>query len=80
MENTGTQHEQMRNAPESVVGSCSVTNCTYNDQHHCTAKSIQVAFVDGMAHCATYTPETGAMGMGSTQVPEQTSADVRDPQ
>jgi hypothetical protein len=63
--------------PQSVVGSCDVTSCTYNQQHHCHAGSIQVALVDGMAHCATYTPKEGAMGMGSTEVPQHTGADAR---
>lgn len=50
---------------QSVVASCDVTMCTFNQQHQCRAGSIQVAFVEGMAHCATYTPREGAMGIGS---------------
>jgi hypothetical protein len=76
MDDTTMQREQMREAPQSVVGSCDVTNCTYNDQRHCTASTIQVAFVDNMAHCATYTPQAGAIGMGSTEAPQRTSADI----
>lgn len=49
---------------QSVVSACDVTNCSYNQAHQCTAGSIQVAFVDGMAHCATYAPSGGAVGIG----------------
>ncbi len=51
----------------SMVESCDVTNCTYNRSNQCHAGAIKVAFVDGMAHCATYTPAGGAIGMGSTE-------------
>lgn len=63
----------MGGTPQSVVGACDVTNCTYNQAHQCTAGSIQVAFVDGMAHCATYTPTGGAIGMGGTGEAERMS-------
>lgn len=59
---------------QSVVGSCDVENCTYNQARMCTAGSIQVTLVDGMAHCATYTPSGGAMGVGSTGVADTTRA------
>jgi hypothetical protein len=78
MDDTMMQREQMRDAPQSVVGSCDVTNCTYNDQRRCTAGTIQIAFVDTMAHCATYTPQAGAMGMGSTETRQHTGADIRE--
>ncbi len=52
----------------SVVSSCDVTDCLYNQDHQCVAGAINVAFVDGMAHCATYSPgqegETGG-GLGT---------------
>ncbi len=63
---------------QSVVSSCDVTNCTFNQERQCNAGSIQVAFVDGMAHCATYTPTSGAMGVGSTDVADTASADTMD--
>lgn len=49
----------------STVGACDVTVCTHNRDHQCHAGEIHVAFVDGMAHCETYTPrdlEVGARG------------------
>ena len=52
----------------SMVASCDVTMCMFNQQHQCHAGSIQVAFVEGMAHCATYTPREGAMGVGSSSI------------
>ncbi len=52
----------------SVVSECDVTDCLYNQDHQCVAGAIKVAFVDGMAHCATYSPrqegETGG-GLGT---------------
>lgn len=53
---------------QSVVASCDVTMCSFNQQHQCRAGSIQVAFVEGMAHCATYTPSEGAIGIGSSDM------------
>jgi len=63
---------------QSVVSSCDVTNCTFNQARQCNAGSIQVAFVDGMAHCATYTPGSGAMGLGSTDVADTVRSDTTD--
>jgi prepilin-type processing-associated H-X9-DG protein len=51
---------------QSMVSACDVTNCTYNRSNQCHAGAINVAFVDGMAHCATYTPTGSAMGVGSS--------------
>jgi hypothetical protein len=51
----------------STVESCDVTNCTYNRSNQCHAGAIKVSFVDGMAHCATYTPAGGAVGMGASE-------------
>lgn len=60
----------MSNAPmgnaHSMVESCDVTTCTFNQANQCHAGAIRVAMVDGMAHCATYTPRGGAMGVGSS--------------
>jgi hypothetical protein len=65
----------MGGSGQSTVSSCDVTNCTYNQARQCTAGSIMVAFVDGMAHCATYTPEGGAAAMGSTETPQSIDVD-----
>lgn len=51
--------------PQSMVSACDVTDCTFNKEQQCHAGTIRVALVDGMAHCATYTPSTGAMGTSS---------------
>jgi len=56
------------NTSQSVVAACDVTMCSFNQQHQCHAGSIQVAFIEGMAHCATYTPREGAIGIGSSDV------------
>jgi hypothetical protein len=69
-QHTSEKEHMMSNAAmggmgQSTVSSCDVTNCTYNKAQQCTAGSIQVSFVSGMAHCATYSPEGGAMGMAS---------------
>ena len=49
----------------SVVSECNVTNCLHNQEQQCVAGAIKVAFVDGMAHCATYSPrEEGITGGG----------------
>jgi hypothetical protein len=71
---TGMQNEAM-SGNTSIVGSCDVTMCTYNQQHQCKAGSIQVAFVEGMAHCATYMPREGALGIGSDTT-QQSSIDA----
>lgn len=39
---------------KSIVAACNVTNCVYNRSAECTAGAINVSFVNGMAHCATY--------------------------
>lgn len=65
--NSGMNSGSM-DASQSVVASCDVTMCTFNQQHQCHAGSVQIAFVEGMAHCATYTPREGAMGIGSSGV------------
>lgn len=63
----------MGGSGQSVVSACDVTNCNYNQARQCTAGSIQVAFVDGTAHCATYTPSGGAVGIGGMGEAEQAS-------
>ena len=42
----------------SIVGSCTATDCTYNEERECHAGEILVQFGKGGAQCATYTPET----------------------
>ncbi len=57
----------------STVGSCDVTACSFNKAQQCTAGSIQVSFVDGMAHCATFQPAGGAMGVASDSATSTTT-------
>jgi hypothetical protein len=64
----------MEGTSNSVVSSCDVTNCSFNKARSCTAGSIQVAFVDGMAHCATYAPADSATGMTSDSIADTTAA------
>lgn len=65
---------EMPQAAQSVVSSCDMTDCTFNREQQCYAGAIQIAMVENMAHCATYTPSDGATGMGSTRISEQTEA------
>lgn len=56
----------------SIVSSCDVTDCVYNQDHQCTAGAITVALVDGMAHCATYSPrQEGERGGGLGTMPRE---------
>ena len=41
----------------SVVGSCSVTDCRFNEEHECHAGQIEVRVGPDGAHCGTYQPE-----------------------
>lgn len=59
---------------QSTVERCGVTMCTYNQNHHCTAGSVTIDMVEGMAHCVTFTARDGATGIGSTSVSERTDA------
>jgi hypothetical protein len=49
----------LENEHKSEVNICDVTACTFNAEHECHAGAIHIAFVDGMAHCETYTPREG---------------------
>lgn len=44
-------------AQASVVGACTVTDCTFNESEECHAGSIQVKVGSSGAVCGTYTPE-----------------------
>jgi hypothetical protein len=66
--------ERMDGSSHSVVSACDVTDCTHNKEHQCHAGSIQVAFVDGMAHCATYHPSDSAIGSGSERAGQGAAA------
>jgi hypothetical protein len=44
---------------KAEVNVCDVTACSFNTQHECHAGAIHIAFVNGMAHCETYTPREG---------------------
>lgn len=43
---------------ESVVASCTVTDCKYNENKECHAGEIDVRMDQQGAICATYDPET----------------------
>lgn len=62
------------NKTQSMVEHCGVTMCVYNQAHQCSAGRITIAFVDGMAHCATFTERDQISGIGSTASHEQTTA------
>jgi hypothetical protein len=53
MQNPG----QRAQANASVVGSCSVTDCRFNDHQECHAGQIEVRVGPDGAHCGTYQPE-----------------------
>jgi hypothetical protein len=42
---------------ESVVGSCSATDCRHNEERECHAGEIVVQINAGSAVCGTYSPE-----------------------
>ena len=42
----------------SVVGSCSATDCTFNEERECHAGEIVVQINGRQAECGTYSPET----------------------
>ncbi len=48
---------EMPRAAQSVVESCTVTDCTYNENRECHAGEIQIRMAQNGAICATYTPE-----------------------
>ncbi len=48
------QTDQTEQTEDSYVGECGVTICRFNKARRCYAGSIEVAFVDDMAHCATF--------------------------
>lgn len=39
-----------------AISECTVTNCSYNDDHDCHAFAITVSGVNGAADCATFVP------------------------
>jgi Domain of Unknown Function (DUF1540) len=47
-------------AQASVVASCNVTDCRFNENHECHAEQIDVRVGPDGAHCATYTPEASS--------------------
>lgn len=48
--------EQPR-AQTSVVSSCTVTDCKFNEDHECHAGQIEVQVGANGAQCGTYTPQ-----------------------
>ena len=42
----------------SIVGSCTATDCSYNEERECHAGEILVQMGQRGAVCATYDPET----------------------
>ena len=57
LDDTPLQADQTEQDMDSYIGECDMTDCRFNKQHRCYAGSIQVANVNGMAHCATYDPK-----------------------
>ncbi len=52
------QHEDRTEfESDTIVGECGVTLCRFNVSRQCRAGSVSIAFVNGMAHCATYDPK-----------------------
>jgi hypothetical protein len=51
------QTDRTEQETDSYVGECGVTVCRFNKSRTCYAGSIEVALVDGMAHCATFDPK-----------------------
>jgi hypothetical protein len=49
--------QERRSAQPSAVAACTVTDCTYNENHECHAGEIRVEVGGQGAVCATYTPE-----------------------
>jgi hypothetical protein len=64
---------------QSTVEMCGVTMCSYNQAQRCTAGAITVDVVEGMAHCVTFTPREGAVGIGSTSVRDHTRTQHDEP-
>ena len=53
MQNT----QQQPGSETSVVSSCTVTDCRFNEEHECHAGQIEVKVGPDGAHCGTYSPE-----------------------
>ena len=52
------QNPQEQPRPQaSVVSSCTVTDCRFNEEHECHAGQIEVKVGPDGAHCGTYSPE-----------------------
>ena len=51
------QVDQTEQESDTYIGECGVTICRFNKARRCYAGSIEVALVNGMAHCATFDPK-----------------------
>lgn len=51
--------QERRAAEASTVGSCSATDCKFNENHECHAGEIRVEMSAQGAVCGTYSPEKG---------------------
>ena len=49
--------QQQPGSETSVVSSCTVTDCRFNEEHECHAGQIEVKVGTDGAHCGTYSPE-----------------------
>ena len=49
--------QQQPGSETSVVSSCTVTDCRFNEEHECHAGQIEVKVGPDGAHCGTYSPE-----------------------
>jgi hypothetical protein len=52
------QPKEQPRAQSSVVSSCTVTDCKFNEEHECHAGQIEVKVGPDGAHCGTYAPES----------------------
>jgi hypothetical protein len=48
-----------------AVSECTVTSCSYNEDHDCHAFAITVSGVNGAADCATFVPLDAKGGLPS---------------
>ena len=51
--------ETPRPTPLSLVAQCDARDCLYNRDALCAAGAVSIAFVGGVARCATYQRKAG---------------------
>ena len=68
MDGSGFEREAMDAGGHSVVAACGVSACRNNQDGQCRAGTIHIAFVEGMAHCATFMPGDADEAVGVSGV------------